>query len=100
MGLTPLPPSTCIHLSLTRLRVDVINGWPLVVFIMYMRYSPDVYQFAQIFDLNCRMASTQTTDGQFCSIRCLQQLSIVVTRSLSTLSTLAGLPDVAYVSAN
>src|SRR6218665_609249 len=30
-GWTPLPPSTCIHLSLTPspLRVDVINGWPL-----------------------------------------------------------------------
>src|SRR6218665_2070932 len=23
------PPSTCVHLSLTPLRVDVINGWPL-----------------------------------------------------------------------
>src|SRR6218665_1444504 len=31
MGLDPLPPSTCVHLSLTPspLRVDVINGWPL-----------------------------------------------------------------------
>ena len=30
-GWTPLPPSTCVHLSLTPspLRVDVINGWPL-----------------------------------------------------------------------
>src|SRR6218665_3523749 len=30
MGLDPLPPSTCVHLSLTPspLRVDVINGWP------------------------------------------------------------------------
>src|SRR6218665_4039031 len=26
MGLDP--PSTCVHLSLTPLRVDVINGWP------------------------------------------------------------------------
>src|SRR6218665_1024395 len=31
MGLDPLPPSTCVHLSLTPspVRVDVINGWPL-----------------------------------------------------------------------
>src|SRR6218665_1318299 len=29
MGLDPLPLSTCVHLSLTPLRVDVINGWPL-----------------------------------------------------------------------
>jgi len=30
-GTVPLlPPSTCVHLSLTpSLRVDVINGWPL-----------------------------------------------------------------------
>src|SRR6218665_460161 len=30
-GWTPLPPSTCVHMSLTpsRLCVDVINGWPL-----------------------------------------------------------------------
>src|SRR6218665_1591323 len=32
MGLDPLPPSTCVHLSLTPtpLREDVINGWPLI----------------------------------------------------------------------
>src|SRR6218665_689765 len=30
MGLDPLPPSTCVHLSLTPLRVDVINGWSLI----------------------------------------------------------------------
>src|SRR6218665_1221029 len=30
MGLDPLPPSTCVHLSLipSTLRVDVIDGWP------------------------------------------------------------------------
>src|SRR6218665_2376946 len=28
-GAGPPPPSTCVHLSLTPLRVDVINGWPL-----------------------------------------------------------------------
>src|SRR6218665_979483 len=30
MELDPLPPSTCLHLTLTPspLRVDVINGWP------------------------------------------------------------------------
>jgi len=28
MGLDPSPPSTRIHLSLTPLQVDVINGWP------------------------------------------------------------------------
>ena len=34
-GTWPLPPSTCVHLSLTPspLRVDVINGWPLMNFI-------------------------------------------------------------------
>src|SRR6218665_3026234 len=31
-GPGPPPPSTCVHLSLTSLplRVDVINGWPLI----------------------------------------------------------------------
>ena len=33
MGLDPLPPSTCVHLSLTPLRVDVINGWPLITLV-------------------------------------------------------------------
>src|SRR6218665_2593419 len=30
--LTPSPPSTCVHIRLTPfpLRVDVINGWPLI----------------------------------------------------------------------
>ena len=28
MGLDPPPLSTCVHLSPTPLRVDVINGWP------------------------------------------------------------------------
>src|SRR6218665_2712780 len=31
MGLDPLPPSTCVQMSLTPLRVDVINGWPLML---------------------------------------------------------------------
>jgi len=26
---TSLPQSTCIHLSLNLLRVDILNGWPL-----------------------------------------------------------------------
>ena len=33
----PLPPSICVHLSPTPfpLRVDVINGWPLILSIRY-----------------------------------------------------------------
>ena len=38
MGLDPPPPSTCVHLSMTPvpLRVDVINGWPLMMVVMMM----------------------------------------------------------------
>jgi len=43
MGLDPLPPSTCVHLSLTPspLRVDVMNGWPCAIVIVIFVVAAD-----------------------------------------------------------
>ena len=47
MGPDP-SPSTCVHLSLIPLRVDVINGWPLMLFRSFFYIS-----FHGLITLSC-----------------------------------------------
>ena len=72
-GAEPPPPSTCVNMSLTPspLRVDVINGWPLI-FRSLMQPSWRCCPFCNTRDWKCNNLSTTLSLILFCNLlRCV-----------------------------